>query len=44
MQFEAFYEDKTLGDPEFPVQMQIDECRENRQYFKWHWHEQIEMH
>lgn len=44
MQTDAFYEEKILSDPEFPVQMHIDEFSEKIQYFQWHWHEHIELH
>ncbi len=44
MESHAFYEQKNLNDPEFPVQMNIDEYSEKRQYFRRHWHEHIELH
>lgn len=44
MQSNAFYEQKILSDPEFPVQLHIDEYSEKLQYFLWHWHEHLELH
>ena len=44
MEPRAFYEEKNLSDPEFPVQLHIDEYSEKCQYFPRHWHEHIELH
>lgn len=44
MEPRAFYEEKNLSDPEFPVQLHIDEYSEKSQYFPRHWHEHIELH
>ncbi len=38
------YEQKILGDPEFPVQMQINDLSRKAWYFSAHWHEHIELH
>lgn len=44
METNAFYEQKILSDPDFPIQLHIDEYSEKLQYFRWHWHEHLELH
>ena len=44
MEPHGFYEQKNLSDPEFPVQLHVDEYSEKCQYFLRHWHEHIELH
>ena len=38
------YEQKILSDPEFPVQMHINDIKRAGCYFAPHWHEHIELH
>ncbi|MCI9188402.1 MAG: AraC family transcriptional regulator [Lachnospiraceae bacterium] len=38
------YEHKIISDPEFPVQLHINDISSKRQYFSPHWHEHIELH
>lgn len=38
------YEHKIISDPEFPVQLHINDISSKRQYFCPHWHEHIELH
>lgn len=38
------YEQKILSDPEFPVQMHINDVNREGWYFQPHWHEHIELH
>ncbi len=38
------YEQRILGDPEFPLHMHIDDYASKIQYFAPHWHEHIELH
>lgn len=44
MEPHGFYEKKNLSDPDFPVQLHVDEYSEKMQYFLRHWHEHIELH
>lgn len=44
MEPHGFYEQKNLSDPEFPVQLHVDEYSDKCQYFLSHWHEHIELH
>ena len=38
------YERKILSDPEFPVQLHINDLARKTWYFAPHWHEHIELH
>ena len=44
MQSLELYEQKIISDPEFPVQMHIDDVNRKGRYFSQHWHEHIELH
>jgi AraC-like DNA-binding protein/quercetin dioxygenase-like cupin family protein len=44
MQSLALYEQKIISDPEFPVQMHVNDVSSKTQYFSPHWHEHIELH
>ena len=44
MQSLDLYEQKIISDPEFPVQLHINDISSRRQYFAPHWHEHIELH
>lgn len=44
MQSLDLYEHKILSDPEFPVQLFINDISSKRWYFSPHWHEHIELH
>lgn len=44
MQSLELYEQKIISDPEFPVQMHIDDVNKKERYFSQHWHEHIELH
>lgn len=44
MQSLDLYERKIISDPEFPVQLHINDFSRKAQYFSPHWHEHIELH
>ena len=44
MQSLDLYEQKILSDPEFPVQMHVNDKNRKMCYFSQHWHEHIELH
>lgn len=44
MQSLDLYEQKIISDPEFPVQMHINDVERKVWYFPQHWHEHIELH
>lgn len=44
MQSLELYEQKIISDPEFPVQMHINDIDRKVRYFSQHWHEHIELH
>ena len=44
MQSLDLYEHKILSDPEFPVQLHINDISRKGEYFSQHWHEHIELH
>lgn len=44
MQSIELYEQKIISDPEFPVQMHINDVNRKCEYFSPHWHEHIELH
>ena len=44
MQSLELYEHKILSDPEFPVQLHVNDIGRKGEYFSLHWHEHIELH
>lgn len=40
----AFYEKKIIADRDFPINIILNSINTRMEYFRPHWHEQIEMH